>query len=403
MSKKICLITSIYDPYTRGGAESVVKNIVHGFQKTKHEVFVVTLGPWHGLKSLWPKLTRENNVNIYRFYSLNLFSYLNINNYKKQPWLRLIWHGLDMFNLHSYLVVKHILNKEKPNVVMTHIVKGIGYLTCRAVKSCKIKNIHTLHSVSLATPTGLIIKNKENYWQHTFFLTKLFQFFTKKLFNSPDIIISSSNFLLDFYSRKNYFPKSKKIVLTNPVNALGHPQGVTDKNEFNFLFLGQIEEYKGVLLLINVFKKLIKELPSEKIELIIAGTGSILNQAQLAAGDNPHIQILGYVQHHQLDKIFSKTSALIIPSLCYENSPTVIFESLASGIPVLAARIGGIEFIRDGYNGFTFEAGDEQDLLRVMKFVLQNKTQLTAMRTNCLQSVKNIGVENYIKKIEELI
>jgi glycosyltransferase involved in cell wall biosynthesis len=401
MPKKIALISSIYTPYTRGGAETVVKNIVNGFKETNHEIFVITLSEWRGFKSLVPKIEYIENVKIYRFYALNLFSYLNIQKYKKQPILRLFWHFFDMFNLHSYWIIRHILKKEKPNVVMTHILKGIGYTTCRAVKSCKIKNIHTEHYVGLSIPSGIILKGKENIWQHTFFLTKFYQACNRWLLSSPDIVVSSSKFLLNFYTQRRFFKKSKKMVLTNPVDAVCHPHNSSDSNQINFLHLGQVEDYKGSYLLINVFKKIIKN--NKNVNLIIAGTGSGLEQAKKMAEDYTQIQILGYVDHNKLDEIFYKTDALIIPSLCYENSPTIIFEALASGIPVIAARIGGIEFIQDNYNGFTFEAGDENDLQKVLEHVIKNKEQLANMRNNCLESVKNIGIKNYIQKLEELI
>lgn len=444
--RRICLITSVYKPYVRGGAESVVTNIVDGFQKTNppatpegeadggrgHQIFVITICPFQGLRSLWPKKYIEDNLVIYRFYPLNLFSYLNINKYKKQPILRLFWHGFDMFNLHSYFAIKHILKKEKPNIVMTHVLKGIGYLTCRAVKSCKIKNVHTLHDVQLATPSGLILKGEEDAWQHKCLLTKLFQFLNRWLLYNPEVIISSSNFLLEFYNQRGFFKKSKKIILTNPINIKTpntiNPEklryGASNKqgNNFNFLFLGQVEKYKGVLLLIKVFKKLLEKNPDEKVNLLIVGTGSALEEAKKIASTKTlpaivqldcrdagvegakagKVKFLGYIPNQELNKIFAQANATIVSSLCYENSPTVIFESLSYGVPVLAARIGGIEFIKDNYNGFTFEAGDADDLLKILKFSLENKSRLKQMSVNCQESVKKIGVGEYIKKLEEL-
>ncbi|HPA25818.1 MAG TPA: glycosyltransferase [bacterium] len=403
---KICLITAVFSPYTKGGAEVVVNNIVNGFKNKNQEILVITVEEFRGWRSLWPKKYLENNVPIYRFYPLNLFSFININKYAARPFLRLIWHGLDMFNVHSYLVIKHILKQEKPTVVMTHMLKGIGYLTCRAIKKLNIKNIHTLHEVQLATPSGLILKGEENSWQHTCLLTKLYQSFNRWLFNSPEIVISSSKFLLNFYNQRNFFPHSKKIILTNPVNlpTVNLQTAKHDSEEFNFLFLGQVEVYKGILLLINVFKKLTQETNNEaKIFLNIVGTGSGLEAAKKLANNHPQINFMGYVANNKLGEIFSKTNATVVTSLCYENSPTVIFESLAYGVPVLAAKIGGIEFIKDDYNGFTFEAGDENDLLRVLKFALQNKNRLTELSSNCRESVKEIGVGDYINHLESLI
>jgi len=410
MSQKFCLITSVFAPYNKGGAETVVNNIVNGFKKNNQDIFVITTSEFKGLKSLWPKKYVENGLIIYRFYPLNIFSYLNINKYTQCGFCRLIWHGLDMFNLHSYFIVKKILKNEKPDIVMTHMLKGVGYLTVRAIKKLKIKNIHTLHEVQLATPSGLILKGEENSWQHNFFLTKLYQTFNRRLFNSPDIVVSSSKFLLDFYNQRNFFPKSQKVILTNPVNIkinnqeLGIWKNQKNNSAFAFLFLGQIEKYKGILLLIKVFKQLLKEIERQQdVKLVVVGVGSALNEAKTLANNISSIEFRGYVQNQELGKIFAKADATVVSSLCYENSPTVIFESLSYGVPVLAARIGGIEFIKDDYNGFTFEAGDEADLLKILKFVLQNKKRLAELTNNARESAEEIGVENYIKKLQELI
>ncbi len=405
MHKKIALITSVFAPYTKGGAETVVANIIDGFKKTNHKIFVITTCKFDGFKSLFPKKSIENNVIIYRFYPLNLFSYLNINKYAHRPFLRLFWHALDMANIHSYLIIKHILRKEKIDIAMTHMLKGIGYLTCRAVKKCKIKNIHTLHEVQLATPSGLILKGEENSWQHNFFLTKLYQAYNRWAFNSPEIVISSSKFLLNFYNSRNFFKKSQKLILTNPVDIkTENPINKNLNNKFTFLFLGQVEKYKGILLLIKVFKKLLKQISSpEDIQLFIVGTGTALKETKKIANDCSQIIFKGYVPNSELNTIFVQTNATIVSSLCYENSPTVIFESLSNGVPVLAARIGGIEFIKNNFNGFTFEAGDAEDLLKILKFSLNNQKQLANMSANCINSVKEIGIEKYIKKLENLI
>ena len=406
--QKICLITSIFFPYTRGGAETVVNNIVQGLKERGYQVIVITISPFKGLGSLWPRKYYHNGIVIYRFFPLNLFSYLNINRYENLPWLRIIWHGLDMFNLHSFLMVKHILKKEKPQIVMTHMLKGVGYLTPLAIKLARIKHIHTLHEVQLITPSGLILKGKEGSWQHKGILTRLYQFFTRLLFNSPSIVISSSKFLSDFHNSHNFFPYSKKIILTNPIIInKTEKEGLKKKQNklFSFLFLGQIEEHKGILLLIKVFKKLKREVGDKlgEFELLIVGQGSAMKKAKTLAGKEESIKFLGYIPNFELNKIFVQVDVTVVPSLCYENSPTVIFESLSYGIPVLAARIGGIEFIKDNYNGFTFEAGDADDLLKILKFSLENKDKLKNMSENAKKSVEQIGIGKYIQKLEKLI
>ncbi len=419
---KICLINSLYKPYSRGGAEVVFDNIINGLQAAGHKVVVITIKPFQGLFSLWPDNNRipltpfdkgavstevfpeltpikGGEGDVYRFYPLNIFSFINIS--RHNIFCRLIWHKLDVFNLHSYFVVRNILQKEKPDMVMTHNLKGIGYLVPWAIKRSKIKWLHTVHDVQLSTPGGLIIKDQENNLEQRIFLKKWYEKICRFLFDSPDVVISPSKWLMDFYSEKGFFKNSKKLIIPNPV-IISLPSKMAESRQqqtVNLLYLGQIEEHKGVPFLVNTFKDFLKyQTQNTKYQLLIAGDGSRLEEIKKIAADEPRIKILGRVPHEKINEVLSQADFTIVPSLCYENSPGVIYESFSFGVPVIAAKIGGVaELVEDGINGFTFEAGDEEDLLRVLKLSIENRGQ--DLRQNALNTVKGLEIEEYIAKL----
>jgi len=54
---------------------------------------------------------------------------------------------------------------------------------------------------------------------------------------------------------------------------------------------------------------------------------------------------------------------MVVPSVWYEGFPRTIVEAFASGVPVIASRIGSLaEVVTDGKTGLLFNPGDEQDL-----------------------------------------
>jgi glycosyltransferase involved in cell wall biosynthesis len=438
---KICLISNLFPPISRGGAEKVAERVAHGFRRAGHDVFVISTKPWDGWASFKPKAAEENGLKVYRFYPLNIFYYLN--DYKHNALWRMKWHFWDMFNFHSRSVVKKILEKEKSDVVMTHNLKGIGYLIPGAVRKLGIKHVHTLHDVQLSAPSGLILKNQENNWEQKIFLRKWYEAICRRLFNSPDVVVSPSKWLLDFYVEKGFFKNSKKIVLPNPIFSnviarseatkqshgdeiatphpivistepacsVGRPQAsgeishgthgvrsldfARDDNggELKLLYLGQIEEHKGVLFLVNVLKKI-----DIDFKLHIAGDGSKMEALKNMVGEDSRFIIHGKLPQEKIDEIFNQVDLTIVPSLCYENSPTVIYESLSFGVPVLAAKIGGVaELVHDGQNGFTFEAGNVEDLARALKNCATHCDELPKMRQVAAKSVENFKIENYIK------
>ena len=146
---KICLINNLYKPYNRGGAERIVELIAAGLQGARHEVFLITTKP------IGRKQKAESRKQ--KVYYINAL-YYNLNKLPKI--LRLFWHLCDMFDIGSYFKVKAILKKEKPDVVMTHNLKGVGYLIPSVIKNLGIKHIHTLHDIQLLHPSGLMMHGK---------------------------------------------------------------------------------------------------------------------------------------------------------------------------------------------------------------------------------------------------
>jgi glycosyltransferase involved in cell wall biosynthesis len=66
----------------------------------------------------------------------------------------------------------------------------------------------------------------------------------------------------------------------------------------------------------------------------------------------------GFVNNDQLDQFFSRAAALALPSL-EDNCPMVILEAAAAGVPVMAAKAGGIpSLVQDGHTGILFDPRD---------------------------------------------
>jgi len=391
---KICVISNLYPPIFRGGAERVAERVVRGLVSASHDVFVISTKPWAGWKSFKPVATDENGVKVYRFYPANIFYYLN--DFKHNVLWRAKWHFLDMFNCHSARVVKNILKQEKPDLVLTHNLMGIGFKIPRAIRGLGIKHIHTLHDVQLAVPSGLIISGREKSWEQRTWFRKIYEVVCRRLFGSPDVVISPSKWLLDFYLEKGFFKKSKKEVLPNPVERI-YPAGIPmDNSILKLLYLGQIEEHKGILFLVEVLKNIDIE-----FKLHIAGDGSKMEELKKIVGEDNRFVIHGKLSGEEVIKIFDLVDLTVVPSQCFENSPSVIYESLAAGVPVLAAKIGGVaELVHDGENGFTFAAGNAEDFARALKQAASSRDELQKMRQAAARSVEDFGIEKYIRQLE---
>ncbi len=391
---KICLITNLYPPYSRGGAEHVVFKTVKGMLEKGHKVVVITTSP-HG-----EDYEVNENFSIYHFRPWNFFFYTQA--HKHNVLMRALWHAVDMFHFGSAKHVREILKKEKPNVVHTHNLMGIGFLIPSVIRGLKIKHLHTVHDVQLVEPSGIILKLKEKDWRYNGLPTKIYTWLMKNLIGSPNVVISPSQFLLDFYSNRGFFKKSKKVMLRNPVLV---DEVLVERHPYNhirFLYLGQIEKHKGINFLVKTFTELIDE-KDIQAELHIAGDGSEFKNILKITNDYENIIMHGKVDHVELPKLFEETDMTVVPSLCYENSPTVIFESFSFGAPVLASRVEGIaELIKEGENGMTFETGDKDSLKEKILYCVDNIDKIVDMGQKTNQSVKGLSQKDYIEKLNDL-
>ncbi len=403
---KIGIISNLYPPFVRGGAEIVAAMQAETLKQNWQHVFVISSRPKYstgaeiGLRrpDLFSIVSDEvNEVLVYRFRPGNIYYYLN--DFQYPALVRLLWHLLDTFNIFSYRKVKKILKAEKPEVVLTHNLMGLGFLLPGLLRKLKIKHIHVLHDLQLITPSGLIIKNKENAWEHKFFRGLAYVAVLKRLWASPAVVISPSRYLLDTYTKEGFFPLSQKIVLPNPIKNLTRVVKNISPN-LELLYLGQVNKAKGVLALLKIFR----EISRPDIRLHIVGLGQDLSEAKRLAQGDQRIIFHGWLQHSTLQPLLNKTDVLVVPSLCYENSPTVIYEALSLGLPVLVANIGGAaELIREDYNGWIFPAGDFMALKNKIIALLEQKEKLPLLADNCRESVRPYQLDNYGQKLLEII
>ncbi len=367
---KYVVITSLFRPLSRGGAEVVVEDIVDELKK-EHEVHVITTRSWSGVKSLSLAFSQENGIIIERFYPLNIFSFIDINT--KPYIMRMIWHLFDIFNLHSYAVVLEYLKKTKPDCVFTHNLKGIGYLIPFAIKHASIRHIHTLHDIQLAVPTGLLYRKKE--YEEKNIQNRFHTWCSRMLFGSPSVVVCPSQFLKTFYEQRRFFPHSRYVVLANPICGVHGKENFKTQRDIQntfirFFFAGTLNEAKGILLLCRTFT----ELQNEHIQLVIAGSGPDESKVKEYCERDKRIVFLGRLSHDGLLETLRGMHYTIVPSLCYENAPTIIPESFSFGIPVIASNIGGTaESIKDNVNGFICAPGDSSALKHALNRAIHCK------------------------------
>jgi len=84
----------------------------------------------------------------------------------------------------------------------------------------------------------------------------------------------------------------------------------------------------------------------------------------------PWCRYAGFVDREGLKAYLTSASGIIHPTL-EDNCPMVILEAMAAGVPVAAARIGGIpDLIRPGETGILFNPMEKQSMSKAMEELL---------------------------------
>ena len=157
-------------------------------------------------------------------------------------------------------------------------------------------------------------------------------------------------------------------------------------------FLGSLMVSKAPHLLLEAFRKL--EPGTATVELFGAHVdyhGDDSYRHTLAPLlEQRGVRLHEPVPHDQVPETLGSLDALVVPSVWPENSPLVVLEAFLAGLPVVAARIGGIpELVSDGTNGLLFHAGDADDLARALARLVNEPELLPTLRRG-IPSVRTI-------------
>jgi glycosyltransferase involved in cell wall biosynthesis len=209
--------------------------------------------------------------------------------------------------------------------------------------------------------------------------------YLRHLCDQVDLFVAPSRFLRHQYVDQG-FPADRIIMLENGLDmqrlqALPDPPLAPPPVRPHFGFLGSLAWQKGVHILIDAFN----QLPDEA-SLTIYGNQAVFPEyvAQLkSAVRHPHIRFAGQLDHRRVGAALRQMDCLVVPSLWYENSPVTIQEAFASGVPVIASRLGALaEKVQDSRTGRLFAAGQSDKLAHILREIVMDPAQLASLRAN---------------------
>ncbi len=94
----------------------------------------------------------------------------------------------------------------------------------------------------------------------------------------------------------------------------------------------------------------------------------------------PWCRYAGFADREGLRRHLATASGLVLPSL-EDNCPMVVLEAMAAGVPVAAARVGGVpDLVRHGETGLLFNPSSALEMATAMKELLEDRAGTMAAR-----------------------
>jgi len=210
----------------------------------------------------------------------------------------------------------------------------------------------------------------------------LISFLRDFLSNYADALVFYSEFPVQFFNKKN---KAKSFIAHNTiVNRLSKDFSSSKKD--SFLFIGSLNERKGLDVLLLAFKEYLSLNPSQIKYLNIVGDGkkTLVDKFKQFVQENNLSQNVRFVgalyDENEKRKYFESAVACISP----KQAGLSVLESFSFGVPFICfdnAISGGEHLnIKNGFNGYLVKS--KKELISRMLFMVNNEKEYRVMGRN---------------------
>ena len=336
---KILLAHSSNDLY---GASKILLNIIELLINEGHKVylFLPEKGPLHE-----NNIIKKCNVNIIEFgvFRKRYFNFFGLINRS--------YHIIK-----STFVIRSFILKNKIDLVYTNTSTLISPTI--ASKLSGIPSIFHIHEIPVSSKL------------YTRFLVAFFNIFSSKVISVSKAV---SNYWID-----NGVSKEKIIRIYNGFNFNFSIEKNLSKSQIVITNISRIIPYKGHLFLIELFN----ELSKFKNNLILNIIGDTLPEYESYYNElkvkvekynlTKKINFIGY--QSDVKKYLEKSNFFIHCPIKPDPLPTVVFEGIESGTPVIFTNLGGsYEILDSGKNGLSIDhLSVKKSVENILEF-LENK------------------------------
>ena len=206
-------------------------------------------------------------------------------------------------------------------------------------------------------------------------------------------LVVTSPFAKQFYNSQGIH---KAIIHEKPwfysqqIEKKSYQKDLVQENSIRLGFLGRIVPEKGLSILFQALEKF-----TDSSQIVLEIAGQINNEyAKKLKSDYAYqigqhkIRWLGWVSNEHLESFFQRIDVLVVPSVWFDNSPTVLVEALAHNCPVICTDVPSMtHIIHHNQNGLVFELKNSCDLVNQIKRFINDNGLKRDLKKNASTSI----------------
>jgi glycosyltransferase involved in cell wall biosynthesis len=252
--------------------------------------------------------------------------------------------------------------------------------------------------VLFAPRSGLLLRD---YQCSTFM-----RFLMRTVVRKADYVICQGVMWQVFYQKISGVSVNRLPVINNWIDyqKYGWEIGSSNNKKITVIYVGWLEEYKGVMDLLTA---LISLKNSVDFECRIYGNGSLYNKAEQFIEENQlstFVSLMGWVNAETKKKVLSEANIYILPSHT-EGFPNALLEAMASGLAVVAADVGAVsDLVTNGVNGLLYETRNTKQLSQaIYKLLTESSVRENLGKKARTTVAANFTVDTAVEKFLEIV
>jgi glycosyltransferase involved in cell wall biosynthesis len=220
----------------------------------------------------------------------------------------------------------------------------------------------------------------------------------RRVMKPANALIAPTEFVHRWYAAHNV--PTERLVTIHPalesMPAVTSPQPKPD-GTVRFAYIGGLSWQKGVHALVESFAGV-----RGGGELWVAGDESVDPDyvARLRAKATANVRFLGRLTREEVWETLIQVDVVAIPTLWYETFSFIVSEAFASGVPVVASRLGPLaDRVRDGVDGLLISPGNVSAWQSALQRLVDEPDLLARLRANVRPPMT---LDEHVDRIETL-